>query len=161
MGGLLCPPYLFMGLDLKKLIDDLDAFDPHAVLLGIVTKNGERIVELQQEQLAAGIDNTGQPRVDEYRPFTIEQKHEFGIGLGAVTDHVTFFMTGEMYSEMSNVIFGDEFEVRALGEKFDKMMERIGDERYGLDEESRRKFAEEITIPEFKNELFAKTGLEL
>jgi len=148
-------------LDLKQLIDDLDEFDPHAVLLDIVTRNGERIVELQQEQLAAGIDNTGQPRIDEYRPFTIQQKHEFGVGLGAVTDHVTFFMTGEMYSEMSNVIFGDEFEVRALGDKFDKMMERIGDERYGLDEVSRLKFAEEITIPQFAEALLEKTGLKL
>lgn len=148
--------------DITKFIEDLESFNPMDELSEIVRSNGERLVELQQEQLAAGIDNTGQRRVDEYLPFTVLQKELYGQGLGAETDRVTFYMTGELYSLLHNEMDSDDvFQIRASNFKFDKMIERIGDDFYGLDEVSRLKFAEEITLPQFEEALLLKVGLEL
>src|SRR6266699_5285937 len=136
---------------LIKLKESLERFDIRNELRAIFENNANAVVELQQQKLAAGIDITGTERVDEYRPFTIKQKREKGVGLGAVTDHVTFFMTGELYQSLQTKISGDEFMVESPLRTFDKMLERIGEDKYGLDEQSRERFAEQFVLPGLKN----------
>lgn len=146
---------------LTKLVEDLERFDSHTELLDIIERNGSRIVELQQEQLSFGVDVHGEKRSDEYRPLTVYLKEHFGQGLGAVTDRVTFFMTGEMYGLMENEVDGDEFVVKANTFKYDKMIERVGEENYGLEPFQRQVFYEEVTLPQFGEALLEKTGLIL
>lgn len=151
-----------MGLEqLEGLLQGLQSFDAHEEMLAIVENNGKRIVELQQEQLAAGVDNTGALRVDGYRPLTIYLKKKFGEGLGAETGHVTFFMTGELYGSLQTEVTGDEFQVKSPLFTYDKMISRVGEENYGLDPDQRMSFATEITLPEFGRALAEKTGLIL
>lgn len=146
---------------LKKIIDGLATMDAADELTKIVEDNKERITELQQEQLAAGIDVTGKKRVDEYRPLTKELKRKYGSGLGAVTDRVTFFMTGELYGSLKTEVKGQAYQVTSPLSKYGKMKERIGDENYGLDPDQREEFATEITIPEFSKVLETKTGIKI
>lgn len=148
---------------IEEFISSLERFDAGQELKTIVENNRDYLVELQQQQLAAGIDIHGSERRDEYRPFTIKKKQEEGSGLGAVIDHVTFYMTGGLYNSLVAEIYGDEFVVKSNGEdyKYDKMIERIGEDNYGLDEESRLKFGEERVLPQFGEVLKLATGLEL
>lgn len=153
-----------MPLDgVLELRDSLQQFDTTEEVRAIIEKNQDYLVELMQQQLAAGIDETGRPRVDEYRPFTIAYKKRFGSGLGAVIDRVTFFMEGDLYAAMETRITDTEFEIIAPEEqyKYDKMLERIGDENFGLDETSRLRFCEERLLPEFSSVFKLTTGLEI
>jgi hypothetical protein len=148
---------------IEKLVTSLEEFDAQQEVQTIIENNADYLVELMQQQLAAGIDITGNERVDEYRPFTIKYKLAYGEGLGAIVDRVTFFMTGDLYAAMQARITEDEFEIIAPAEqyKYDKMLERIGDENFGLDEESLLKFGEERLLPAFNDVLKLTTGLEI
>lgn len=147
--------------NLLHIINGLEALDTHAEVVGIVERNKDRLTELQQEQLAAGVDITGQKRIDEYRPLTKAIKQSIGVGLGAVTDRVTFFMTGNLYKNLHAQVDNDQFIVKAPLATFDKMIERVGEENYGLSPDQREDFAVEITLPQFGYILEEKTGLKL
>jgi hypothetical protein len=148
-------------LPLEKLIAGLQSFDAAQEVETIVHANGQRLVELQQEQLSFGVDITGRKRADEYRPLTKYLKGKFGNGIGRVTDRVTFFMTGNLYGSLKPVFSGDKYEVKSSLFTYDKMKARIGDENYGLSPDQREEFALTVTIPEFKKVLELKTGLKI
>lgn len=143
------------------MIEGITSLNTKEEVITIIEKNRERITELQLQQMAAGIDKTGEERTDEYSPFTVRYKKEYGEGLGAETDRVTFFMSGEMYSEMKTRVDGDEFFTEADNFKFDKMVERVGLEKYGLDPQSRLTMADEVVLPEFSTLYFLQTGIKV
>lgn len=147
--------------NLTNIINGLKSLDVNAEITAIVERNGSEIVKLQQEQLAAGIDKDGQPRIDEYRPLTKFIKMSQGQGLGSVIDRVTFYMHGNLYNSMRNEIMGKVFQVKSPLPTYDKMIERIGEENYGLDAESLQEFRTDITLPAFLAYVNQKTGLNL
>ena len=134
-------------------------FDARNEVLEIVEDNKQEIVKRQREQLEYGIDVFGKPRIDEYRPLTVYIKKTQGIGLGAVTDRVTFFMTGRLYQSLFAEIIGENYETKSPLFTYDKMIDRVGRENFGLDYDSRLDFAKSITLPNFKQRLKEKTGL--
>lgn len=145
---------------LKKTVSALKDFNTEAEVTKIVEDNKGKLTELQKEQLAAGVDISGNPRVDEYRPLTKYIKRTRGKGLGAVTDRVTFFMEGNLYNSLHTVVKDGKFETLSDRFTFQKMIERVGDENYGLDPESRKEFATTVTVPEFRKVLAQKTGFK-
>jgi hypothetical protein len=143
------------------LAENLRNFNTEAVVEGIVSDNAERITELQREQLAEGVGRDGKPRIDEYRPLTVYLKRTNGVGLGAVTDRVTFFMTGGLYGSLRTKVLGPVYETTSPLATYDKMVERIGDENFGLAPEQRLEFATTVTLPKFGEALYEKTGLKI
>ena len=129
--------------NLENIINGLTSFDTKGEVEKIIGDNNEVLVQLQRDQLSEGVDNTGNMRTDHYAPMTIAIKNEYGQGLGAVTDRVTFYMTGSLYESLFYKQSGDEFEIDSPLETFDKMVDRITPEKYGLDEEKKLYFAEE------------------
>lgn len=159
-----------MGLEaLEKLIDDLERFDAHEELQVIVTNNKDVIKDLQQQQMAGGVDSEGNEVLLKdnaswnygYRPYTIREKEKVGSGLGAVTDRVTGYMTGQLYQHLAVRVKGDEFDVSSDVPYFDELESRIGEQWMGLNEQSRIQFGEDVVIPDFSIALRDKTGLEL
>lgn len=148
-------------LQLEKFLHQIKEFDARKEVIEIVMENGEELVKLQQEQLSHGVDVTGAHRIDEYRPLTIFLKNKFGQGLGAVTDRVTFFMTGELYGSLKPVIHDEKFQIKSPLPTFDKMVDRIGDENYGLSPDQRFEFATVVLLPNFARRLEEKTGIKL
>jgi hypothetical protein len=146
---------------LQTLINNLQTFDVKSEVTAIITDNKEEITRLQRDQLEHGIDIFGKPRIDEYRPLTKFIKKTTGVGLGAVTDRVTFFMTGKLYASLFTEIVGENYEAKSPLFTYDKMKDRIGDENFGLDYDSRMDFAINVLLPKFKVTLKDKTGLEL
>lgn len=149
---------------MENLIKSLGSFDTEREVEIIVENGAERITELMQDQLSAGIDSTGQQRNDSYEAFTIRYKEEFGQGLGAVTDHVTFFMTGENYNALETKVTGGQYEITSkilggVGSKFEKMVARITPQLFGLDPQSKEDFRDNIVIPHFSQVLQQQTGL--
>jgi hypothetical protein len=155
-----------MPLDgLKELIDNLTAFDFGQEMETIVGEHTEDITELLKVQLAAGKDGNGEPVTldgnPDYAPFTIEIKEKYGQGLGKVTDRITTYMTGDLYRSLKTKAEGRVFETDANVPYFDDVIDRTGDQIMDLDEDSRLKFAEEITLPAIADVLYAKTELEI
>jgi hypothetical protein len=146
---------------LKKLAIGLSSIDLEEEQYRIVEDNRDDIVLAQAEVLSEGKDKTGNKRADEYRPFTIQYKQEFGRGLGRVVDRVTFFMTGNLYYSLFARVSKRTFSVESPLPTFDKMIERIGKDNYGLDPQRKAAFRDRITIPRLKSIFFERTGLHL
>lgn len=145
--------------NLENIIKGLSSLNTHDEVERIVDDNNEVLVQLQRDQLSEGIDITGNERVDHYAPMTIAIKNEYGRGLGAVTDHVTFYMTGSMYESLFYKSEGDEFAITSPLETYDKMIDRIGPDKFGLSPEQRLYFAENVTLPKFAEIFKEKTTL--
>ena len=147
--------------NLETIIEGLKTFNAYDEVERIVDDNHEVIVQLERDQLSEGIDKDGNPRNDSYAPMTIALKNEYGKGLGAVTDHVTFYMTGTLYESLFYKSDGEEFTVTSPLETYDKMIERIGEDEYGLSPENRLYFAEEKLMPKFSETFKEKTTLSI
>lgn len=162
---------------LKRFARNLERFDLEEVQYVIVDDNKDHIADLQAQQLAEGKDITGKIRNDSYAPMTVRYKQELGKGLGRVTDRVTFFFTGELYNSLEARInkaaktyttgstlttFVEAFGNLANFEtKFDKMVTRIGYEKYGLDRERQLEFFNNITKPGVRKILLIRTELKM
>ena len=147
--------------NLEKLITGLQAFNAHDEFTAIVEANKEELTALEREQLSYGVGRDGGPRADEYRPYTKMIKSLYGVGLGAVTDRVPFFMTGDLYQSLTTRISGDVFNTTSSLPTFDKMIERIGQDNYGLDEQQRIVFATETAMPAYRERFKQVTGLTM
>lgn len=145
----------------ENMIKGMQAFNPHEQFTDIVESNATELADLQREQLSFGKDITGKDRIDEYRPLTKYLKAKYGHGLGAVTDRVTFFMTGNLYQSLTTKLTGDVFETTSPLPTFEKMVTRIGNDDYGLDEQQRIRFATETAMPEFRKRFKEITGLTM
>lgn len=147
--------------NLLTLSQSLNSFDTYAEVSNIVDENGQILVKLQKSQLAKGVDNTGLQRKDSYRPLTVFIKKQFGKGLGAVVDRVTFFMTGELYSSLFYSRRKEKYSIRSNEETYTKMLERVGEDKFGLSPESRTDFAKGVLLPDFGKVFERKTGLKI
>lgn len=146
---------------LQQLINSLENFDAKAVISDIVDNNAETLAQLQREQLIDGEDITGSVRSDQYAPLTVRIKKEYGRGAGAITDRVTFFMTGTLSESLFFKRTADNYTMFSPLATYDKMLSRIKDEKFGLSPEKRLYFAKNVTLPEFGKVLKDKTGLKI
>lgn len=151
--------------DFKNTIDKLTAFDFGQELQTIVSEHTDDITEFLKVQMAAGKDGNNEPVTlngnPEYSPFTILDKKLRGHGLGAVTDRITTYMTGDLYRSMKTNTEGSAFFTQSDVPYFDEVIDRTGDQVMELDEDSRRKFGNEITLPAIQDVLYAKTELQM
>lgn len=139
----------------------MQSFDAHKEFTAIVDSNTTELAALQKEQLSFGKDVSGKDRIDEYRPLTKYLKSINGVGLGAVTDRVTFFMTGNLYNSLTTQLVNDVFKTTSPLPTFDKMIDRIGEDNYGLDEQQRIIFASYTAMPQYREKFKQITGLTM
>lgn len=133
----------------EQLMEHLKNFDAKLTLEKIVESNREFLVQLLRDQMAEGKDTTGKVRKDKYSPAYILLKQKEGVGIGAITEHVTFYMKGDLYRSLFAEIGNGTYQILSLEHTYDKMLERVGVEKFGLSAENRLKFAEEVVIPQF------------
>jgi hypothetical protein len=149
--------------DFAKRITELREFDFTEELRRIVEQNTLVIRRYIQEQLAAGKDGDGNPSQifdrTEYREVTIEIKHAEGVGLGAVTDRVTNYMTGDFYASLKIDVDGDIFDADSDVPYFGEIRLYSSDSFLKVNEENRKDFAEKYTLPEIAASLKSRTGL--
>lgn len=153
-----------MALDqFESFIGKLQAFDFAKEMDDAITANEDVIPDLVAQQLAIGKDGKNEDVTlfgkDEYAPFTIELKEKYGIGLGAVTNRITNYMTGAFYRGLKTEKSGGTFETTSDVEYFGKIQERSGTAITELNEEHERDFAEQYTLPAIATSLKEKTGL--
>jgi len=146
-------------------IKKLQAFDFGQELQDIVENNSEKLTGYVRQQLEAGIDGEGKPNTifgrTEYAPRTIEIKQSTGVGLGAVTDYVTNYMTGAFHESLIMEVEGQTFEADSDVPYFGDIKLYSSDALLEVDEENRMEFAETVTLPGIKEALLTKTGLTI
>jgi hypothetical protein len=142
-----------MALDgFQDTLSKFAALDFNQELLLIVEENTPTLEQLQRDQMATGLDADGQPvnaaYGPYYRPYTIEQKKKFGVGLGAVTDRVTNYMTGSFYESLQKKVYSNGIvESNSNVSYFEDILTRSGEKALDLNEENRLLFAHEIVVP--------------
>lgn len=153
-----------MPLDnFKSLIDNLAAFDFGRSMQTAVDGNADKLPDMVREQLTAGKDGDGNDNKifgsDTYAAKTIDIKKKEGKCLGAVTDYITNFMTGDFYESL-------EMKPEDGALDMDSDVPYFGDIRLysspallEVDEDNRRTFANEYVMPAVEEDLQLKTGL--
>lgn len=109
----------------------------------VVEETKETYLELNQQQLARGIDKNGEPITlsgHGYTPFTKDFKERYGSGIGAITDHVTLYMTGVMYESESLGVSGRDINLGFNTDYSDEVLSRTGDQVLGLSPDSRDEY---------------------
>lgn len=148
-------------MQLDALINNLSAFSFEQEQQSIVHENLDLLSDMQKQQFAEGKDGKGEDilLLDNakhgygYRPFTIQQKQLFGEGLGRVTDRVTFFMTGELYSQVFARMNNNQFDIASHVEYWSTLIRRVQKEVNELNEDNRRFFGEKVIIPEISERI--------
>lgn len=149
---------------LKQDIDNLTAFDWKEELDNIIDTNKDAILTLQTEQMASGVDGNKEPTTldgNGYTPYTKDMKEKYGEGLGAVTDMVTGYMTGELYSTMEVVTDENTFTMESPVEYFPALLERTGVEWARMNDDYAQQFADNVTLPAIQIIFKEKTGFEI
>lgn len=156
--------FLPMPLDaFKNTIDMLRAFDFGAAQEKAVEDNVDELPAMVREQLAGGEDGDGNDNTifgrDTYAPKTIEIKKEKGVGLGAVTNYITNYMTGQFYETVEVKMENGAFELKSDVPYFEEIKQYSSSALLEVSEEHRLEFAEDFVMPSVENDLLQETGL--
>ena len=129
-----------------KLID--------SIIIDLVRENEKMLIQMNVDNLFAGIDNEGKRIVPPYKPSTIKRKKRKGQPFNRVTTrdegnhHESIFIK---YSD-------DEFELDAADFKKQYLVRKYGEELYGLTEENLgtlKKIIEERLLEEVRKKILS------
>lgn len=155
-----------MPLDnFKELIDNLTAFDFGQEMETIVSDNLDKLPPMIRDQLAEGKDGDDKPNTifgrSGYSPKTVAIKQANGKGLGAVTDRITNYMSGDTYESLVVNMDGETYEADSDVPYFGDIVLYSSPALLEVDEDHRREFGETITLPAITDALLTKTGLKI
>ena len=140
--------------DFYNKIVVLSEFNIAKETVDIINANGKFLSDLLKSQLSKGKDGNNEDVKAKYgtfyADFTISNKEKNGKGLGAVTDYVTNFMTGEFYTDIKVHTEDEEFVFDSSTPYFNSIIARSGDVIMELNKENLKIFSEEILIPQLQ-----------
>lgn len=145
--------------DLEKAIINLQSFSFAEHTEKIVEINAEDLLEIVRAQLELGYEGTGEfiylispggEKNYNYSPRTIDIKREYGLGIGAIVDHITLFDTGAFYSSLYISLESDgNFEILSKDPKYPLLVARSGEHLLEISPKGGEVFEEEI-LPIFQ-----------
>lgn len=149
--------------DFAERIAKLQAFDFGQALQTAVEDNADKLPSMIREQLEEGKDGNDKPNTifgrNGYSPRTVEIKQANGVGLGAVTDRVTNYMTGAFYESLEMKTEGQLIEADSDVPYFGDITLYSDGALLDVDKDHRLEFAENYTMPSVEAQLLEKTGI--
>lgn len=158
-------------LNLGDLIQALETFDPEKEVATIIEGHTDKLADLQRDQWMEGRGVDG-----EYiRPFYSENPYfkspeaaaRYAKWKAKITpnpqrpeDVPNLYINGYLHDSLYAEVVGDTFKIDS-DVSFSQDAFEVHKNALGLDEEKRLLFAENITLPEFKEVLKEKTGLTI
>lgn len=134
-----------------NFVKKLKSINLRAIYRNAIKEHEQDIVDLQQEQLSAGLADQGDELQPGYRPRTIENK----LAKGQPVDRVTLKDTGEFYRKQYVKYSIDKFEISSRDRKRNKLVNKYtgnrGGDVFGLMPVNKIILAEMIK-PEIQNE---------
>lgn len=144
------------GIALLERMKEVNIAD---MAVAAIEETKDVLVDAVATQMASGHNKFGE-RLNDYSPFTVRFKKEFGKGLGAVTDRRTLFMTGAHYKGLyAKLISKKEIEYGSSVSYADKIQEREGKGIYGPGADAREEYTP-VSFEVFKRLMEEKTGLK-
>lgn len=140
------------------VIDNLEALDIHRESKIAVGKTTEAMIALNKEQLEAGYGADGK-RIGRYRSQVYAQmKNAMNPlpGLG----NVDLILTGAFSDSFQVDVNGDEIERIATDSKTDVLIDKYGDDVFGLTDNNQEFYNEEVFYPVMADQVTDQTGLE-
>lgn len=145
----------------KKKIDYLATFNLEKEIIEIVGQNHNILEDLLRLQLEEGFDADGRVFTlkrkgklsTQYARFTEEHKHQFGVGLGRITDRITFYDTGAFFSEIKFKTYGLQFEAFSSVPYYNDIISKSGSgiRIMELKQEYLEFFRDEVIFPQVKS----------
>jgi hypothetical protein len=127
-----------------NFVKKLKSINLRAIYRNAIKEHEQDIVDLQQEQLSAGLADQGDELQPGYRPRTIENK----LAKGQPVDRVTLKDTGEFYRKQYVKYSIDKFEISSRDRKRNKLVNKYtgnrGGDVFGLTPSSKTILAEMI-----------------
>lgn len=154
-----------MLTDLQQRITRLAAFDFAEELRIAVSANLDRVPDYLRQQLASGKTGDDEPATifgrSGYSPRTVAIKQANGEGLGAVTDHVTNYMTGDFYRSLVTRLEGDAVESDSDVGYFGDILLYSPVGLLRVNRANRLDFAKSAVLPAVRASMLEKTGLTI
>lgn len=151
--------------DFQNTINNIRDFDFGLQLQTIVEGNLDKLADYVRQQLETGKDGDDQPNTifgrKGYSKTTVDIKNREGVGLGAVTDRVTNYMTGEFYNTLVMKTEGNVFEADSSVSYFGDITLYSSEDLLKVNEAHRKEFGETVVVPGIEESLLAKTGIKL
>lgn len=148
--------------DLQNKIQVLESFDFGQAQEEVISNNLPEIKRRQIEQLNSGKDGDGN-RIKLYDPvsgavldgysyntiYGVPGKYRGKLEKGQPIDIVTWKDTGALHESLTPVLQNSMIDIISQGEqaKFENMIIRSGEASAELNEDSRKEFAEQVTLP--------------
>lgn len=98
------------------------------------------IVAMQTDRLFEGLTVSGDRIIPEYTPYTVSEKQS----KNQPSDRVTLLDTGAFYNAIYAAKIGDEVIIESGDEKNDELLEKYGEQIFGLTDDNSDK-SKEIT----------------
>lgn len=150
-----------MPLDsLRKNIGDLEAFNWGDELEVIVEANTDSILKLQEDQMYEGKDRDGGDISLDGRGYS-RRTFEIKEAKGQPTDRVTLKDTGAFYASLEATVDNGVLDISGNTEYALELIERTGDNVFGLNVEKREQFGENVVIPAIRQIFNSKTGFDI
>lgn len=131
---------------LQKFENEVDQY-----VLDVVEENKEIVLDLNTEEqlFEKGIDSKGEKILPNYTPYTVNIKQV----LGQPTDRVTLRNTGNFHNSFYLKRAAKEIEISATDEKTEALVDKYGNEIFGLTPENLEEISENYVKPALEQKI--------
>lgn len=123
---------------LLQAIENLQSFSFVEAADSVTQYSSQEILDIIRFQLEHGINGDGErlylinPNTGRksfrYSATTVQNKLQFGYGIGAIVENITLYDTGEFYSSLYvRILENGDFEVSSTDAKYPLLIEKSGD----------------------------------
>lgn len=143
--------------DVLDMIENLDSIDVDKESKVAVGKTTREMVMLNREQMAHGIRSDGK-QIGRYR------NSEYAIMKNALNPlpglgNVDLILTGAFSDSFDIDVNGEDIDRIATDSKAESLIEKYGDEVFGLTDNNQEYYNEEVFYPELAEAIEEQTGL--
>lgn len=145
-------------MTLSEMIRRVDSLDIKANLPEMVNNTKEEMADLNISQLELGQEKTGNPITPEYRS-ELYADFKKSIGSKAPEGTPNLKLTGSFYDGINVQLNGMEYFISSTDGKMPDLVEKYGDDIFGLSEENKSKYALDVLYYEIREYIRKTIGI--
>lgn len=139
---------------IDKLIRNARQIDMERTVSDTMHATQGELVDAQQEQMLGGKDSEGE-RIGKYKNKYYRRK-KFNMNPLAGYGNVDLRLTGEFYRNIKIFWFSSSFFFESTDEKNDRLVEKYGEDVFGLNKKSRKGYVRDVLTPEGRRSIKAQ-----
>jgi hypothetical protein len=142
---------------INDLLAKLNAMNVQHIAQTIFVATEESLEEIQRSQMEHGLNADGEPIGQYKQEWYADRKNMMNplAGYG----QVDLKHTGRFYDNITVAIINDELIIESTDGKNEALIEKYGENIFGINEDFKQRYIDEDLRPEFKKEIQKATGL--